>query len=199
MMPVLILAAGASSRMRGADKLLEDIDGQPLLTRQIGIAEGISADIRVALPPEPHPRYACLHGTPAQSVPVPDAAEGMGASLRTLFATLGPDISHAMLLLGDLPDITADDLRTVGRAVDTHPDALVWRGATSDGHGGHPIIFAKPLFPALKSLSGDDGGRGVVASAGHKVHLVPLPGTRARSDLDTPEDWAAWRAARQAN
>ncbi|PJE36025.1 nucleotidyltransferase family protein, partial [Pseudooceanicola lipolyticus] len=29
---------------------------------------------------------------------------------------------------------------------------------------------------------------------GDRVQLVPLPGQRARADLDTPEDWAAWRA-----
>jgi len=29
MIPVLILAAGASSRMRGRDKLMEDVHGQP--------------------------------------------------------------------------------------------------------------------------------------------------------------------------
>jgi molybdenum cofactor cytidylyltransferase len=26
------------------------------------------------------------------------------------------------------------------------------------------------------------------------VHLVPLKGDRALVDLDTPEDWADWRA-----
>ena len=196
MIPVLILAAGASSRMRGTDKLLEDVDGQPLLRRQIQLAEAISSAIRVALPLAPHQRYDCLTATSARGVPVPDAADGMGASIRTLFATLQGHISHAMLLLGDLPDLMAADLRAVERGVQTHPDALVWRGATEDGRGGHPIIFARALFPALCTLTGDDGGRGVVAAAGNRVHLVPLPGTRARRDLDTPEEWAAWRATR---
>ncbi|APX11285.1 nucleotidyltransferase family protein [Tateyamaria omphalii] len=195
MIPILILAAGASSRMRGTDKLLEDVDGQPLLTRQIRMAEAVSTDIRVALPPVPHPRYACLNNTNARPIPVPDAAEGMGASIRTLFATL-ENTNHAMLLLGDLPEITADDLRAIQDAVQNHADALIWRGATEDGRGGHPIVFAHALFSDLQNLIGDDGGRSVVASAGNRVHLVPLPGKRARRDLDTPEDWAAWRAAR---
>ncbi|NBR54129.1 MAG: nucleotidyltransferase family protein, partial [Rhodobacteraceae bacterium] len=33
MTPILILAAGKSSRMRGRDKHLEEIDGVPLLRR----------------------------------------------------------------------------------------------------------------------------------------------------------------------
>ncbi|MAY45584.1 MAG: 4-diphosphocytidyl-2C-methyl-D-erythritol synthase, partial [Rhodobacteraceae bacterium] len=28
--PILLLAAGSSSRMRGRDKLMEEVDGQPL-------------------------------------------------------------------------------------------------------------------------------------------------------------------------
>ncbi|WP_299545964.1 nucleotidyltransferase family protein [uncultured Tateyamaria sp.] len=196
MMPILILAAGAASRMRGADKLMENVDGQPLLARQIETAQAVSDDVRVALPPGPHPRQSIVERAGARSVIVTDAVEGMGASLRTIFATLGPDDFHAMLLLGDLPDITESDLRAVQRATQSHPDAVVWRGATEDGKGGHPIIFSRKLFPAFSKLCGDDGGREIVIRAGTRVHLVPLPGQRARTDLDTPEEWAAWRAAR---
>ena len=196
MIPILILAAGQSSRMRGVDKLLEPVDGMPLLRRQAEMALELSDDVRVALPPPPHARYAELTDLPVSVIGVPDAAEGMGASLRHIFATLGPDVSHAMLLLADLPDLTADDLRTVADAVGTRPDALIWRGATASGQGGHPMVFARALFPAFSKLSGDDGGRGIVAAAGGDVVLVPLAGNRARADLDTPEEWAAWRAAR---
>lgn len=196
MMPILILAAGAASRMRGTDKLMQDVDGQPLLGRLIKIAQSVSDDVRVALPTEPHPRHRLVAETAARPITVHDAAEGMGASLRTIFATLEPQDRHAMLLLGDLPDITENDLRTVQKATRTHPGALIWRGATEDGRGGHPIIFERTLFPAFAKLRGDDGGRDIVKQAGDRVHLVPLPGKRARLDLDTPEDWAAWRAAR---
>jgi len=197
MIPILILAAGAASRMRGKDKLLEDVDGRSLLAQKIEAAQAVSADVRVALPPRPHPRYEIVEHAKARSVAVPDASEGMGASLRTIFATLGPSDMRAMLLLADLPDITENDLRMVSEATKTHPDAVIWRGATKNGHGGHPIIVAQSLFPAFAKLRGDDGGREIIKRAGNKVHLVPLPGMRARLDLDTPEDWAAWRAARQ--
>ena len=53
------------------------------------------------------------------------------------------------------------------------------------------------LFDQLKHLRGDDGGRAVVRAAADRMQLVPLPGQRARRDLDTPEDWAAWRAEQE--
>ncbi len=192
-LPVILLAAGASRRMRGRDKLLEQVDGTPLLRVQAQKALAISNLVIVTLPPAPHPRYGALDGLPVHTVEVPDAAEGMSVSLRRAFASLPADASAAMLLLGDLPDLTTNDLKKVAEAVDTQSDTLIWRGVTSEGAPGHPIVFDAALFPAFANLTGDTGGREVVAQAKGRITPVPLPGNRARHDLDTPEDWAAWR------
>ena len=196
-MPVLILAAGASSRMRGRDKLAIAVDGVALLRRQAMMARAVSADVRIALPPRPHPRYDLVQGLDVACIEVQDAAEGLGASLRTLFATLEQTISHAMILLADLPEIESDDLRDVMQATQTHQDALIWRGATALGKAGHPMIVANSLFDKFQRLTGDTGGNSIFKAASDQVHLVPLKDERARLDLDTPEDWAAWKSARK--
>ncbi|WP_300057969.1 nucleotidyltransferase family protein [uncultured Roseobacter sp.] len=194
-LPVIVLAAGQSRRMRGSDKLLEEIDGVPLLRRQAELACAVtSGPILVALPPAPHPRYQCLDALAVNRVPVPDAQEGMNASLRTAFAAVPPDAPAAMLVLADLPELMEGDLRKVLQAVDLKSESMIWRGTTEDGQPGHPIVFSAALFPAFATLSGDGGGRDVVALAGDRIVCVPLPGGRARCDLDTPEEWAAWRA-----
>lgn len=193
MMPILILAAGASSRMRGQDKLLLDVGGVPLLKRQVDIALRASDDVRVALPPAPHPRHTLVSDR-ARRVEVPDAANGLSASLRRMIATLSPQTTHAMILLADLPDITDGDITAVIQAAQTQPDASVWRGATEDGKPGHPLVIAAALFPAFAALTGDTGGQNILRAAREQTVLVPLPGQRARRDLDTPEEWAAWRA-----
>ena len=196
MMPVLIPAAGASSRMRGADKLMMDIDGEPLLHRQVSIARAVSADVRVALPSRPHPRYAAVRDLDVRTFEVSQAAEGISASLRVLFASLAAAHTHAMVLLPDLPDLTKNDLGAVIDATRQYPKAMIWRGATQSGKGGHPIIVAHPLFKDFQCLTGDSGGNSVIKKLGQAVHFVPLDGNRARQDLDTPEEWAAWRAGR---
>ncbi|XDA99688.1 nucleotidyltransferase family protein [Sulfitobacter sp. LCG007] len=199
-LPIIVLAAGSSSRMRGADKLMEPLDGVPLVRRQAMIArEATTGPVIVALPATPSPRREALDGLDVTLLPVPEADEGMGASLRTAFAILPQGAPAAMLVLGDLPELTADDLRTVLSAVDTGDGTLVWRGATDDGAPGHPIVFAAALFADLRALRGDSGGRRVVEAARDRLRLVRLPGQRARRDLDTPEDWAAWRASREDN
>ena len=197
---ILILGAGGSTRMRGGDKLMEPVDGMPLIRRQAELARRVtSGPVIVALPVPPHPRHDALGELDVVRLPVPEAGEGMGASLRTGFGALPPGTRAAMLLLGDMPALQEDDLRAVLDAVDPDSDTLIWHAVTEDGQRGHPVVFAQPLFARFADLRGDVGAKEVVKSAGKRVQHVPLPGQRARLDLDTPEEWAAWRAAQNGS
>lgn len=192
MIPILILAAGTSSRMRGPDKLLEDVGGMPLLRRQALMALATGCPVYVALPDLGHPRAAALEGMSVTRLAVPDAAEGMSGTMRGAVAQL-PAGADFMMFLGDLVALETADLKAVLAAKDAHPKALVWRGATEDGKPGHPIIFDASLRPQFATLQGDSGGETLVKPLRDQTHLVRLPGKRARFDLDTPEDWADWR------
>ncbi|MFV0515573.1 MAG: NTP transferase domain-containing protein [Jhaorihella sp.] len=195
-MPVIVLAAGASRRMRGADKLLEDVDGEPLLRRLVRIG-AVVGPVHAALPPPPHPRHAALDGLAVNKVVVPDAAEGMNASLRRAIAALPEKTPAVMLVLGDLPDLTETDLKTVADAVDLKSENLIWRGTTETGKPGHPVVFRRQLFAQVLAMTGDGGAWPVVAANRERTILVALPGNHARTDLDTPEDWQNWRKARE--
>lgn len=188
--PILILAAGQSARMRGRDKLAEVIDGTAQLTRITAAACGVSTRVYVALTPTRVPLIATL---PATRLILPESAEGMGGTLRAGVAAL-PDCTHFMVLLADIPDLTAQDLRAVSDARLSAPNALIWRGATTDGQPGHPILFHASLRPQFATLHGDSGGERIVKALRTATSLIPLP--HARADLDTPEDWARWRKSR---
>ncbi|WP_298848654.1 nucleotidyltransferase family protein [uncultured Ruegeria sp.] len=189
--PIILLAAGQSSRMGGLDKLMQLIDGVPLLAHSATRACAVGPVI-VALPPKPHPRYDALEGLDIQVVPVLDAAEGMNASLRAAIRQLPAEAPAVMVLLADLPDLTETDLATILKARQTHPGDLIWRGTTEDGKPGHPVVFDRSLFDQLSKLQGDDGAQVVVRKQRGRVHLEPLPGQNALLDLDTPEDWEIW-------
>ncbi|EEE37503.1 4-diphosphocytidyl-2C-methyl-D-erythritol synthase [Rhodobacteraceae bacterium KLH11] len=193
--PIILLAAGQSSRMRGADKLMQTVAGVPLLrlAAQRALAVG---PVIVALPPAPHPRYGALAGLDVKPVGISDAEEGMNASLRGAMAALPPDAPAVMILLSDLPELESEDLRAVLSAVKARPDKLIWRGATADGKPGHPVVFERSLFVKLRGLTGDGGAQTIVQHCKDKVHLHHLPGQRALLDLDTPEAWARWTASR---
>lgn len=194
--PVILLAAGQSTRMRGRDKLLEDVDGVPLLRRQaVRARAATSSHVLIALPQAPHPRYAAIEGLDVTPVPVTDAHEGMNASLRGAIAALPARSTHAMIVLADMPELTVADLCAVAQSIAAHPTALIWRGATETGQPGHPTVFHHSLFATLGALRGEVGGKDVIAAHQDRVQLVPLPKDHARLDLDTPEAWQAWRAA----
>lgn len=192
MIPILILAAGSSSRMRGADKLAQRVGGQPLLRR---IAEQATqvGDTFVALHHTPAARLALLDGLPVTPLLVPDAAEGQSGTLRGAVAQL-PECPAFLVVLADLPLIAAPEMRAVIAARAAAPDALVWRGATRDGKPGHPILFDASLRPQFAGLSGDDGGAALVKPLRDRTRLVRFSDDRARLDLDTPEEWAAFQA-----
>lgn len=193
-LPILLLAAGASSRTGGRDKLMEDVNGQPLIRRQANaMRAATSGTVLVALPAPPHPRYSALTEMEILCLPVPDAVEGIGASIRAGIRALPPETAKVMICLADLPDLTTDDLITVARAAED-PGHTIWRGASATGKPGHPIVFDRIHFGALAALTGDQGAKALIRSA--NPALIRLPGTHATLDLDTPEDWATWRASR---
>lgn len=191
MIPVLILAAGASSRMRGRDKLMEDVHGQPLLRHQILLASPVGP-VFVALPSQGHPRETALLHSHAVPIYVPSSAEGIGGTLRGAVKNL-PECTAFMIILADLISLETKDLEGVVQSKSVHPNHLIWRAATADGLAGHPIIFDARLRPEFENLSGDTGAAEILKSHRHQTYLHRLQDNRARHDLDTPEDWNAWR------
>lgn len=192
---ILILAAGSSARMRGGDKLLELVEGIPLLRRQADIALSLSRLVIVThRDPDPG-RLEALHDLPLQLVPVPDAAEGMAASLRAGAAkAMALDAAGLMILPGDMPELTRDDLATLIAAFDQDPQKI-HRAAAADGRPGLPVLVPGDLLADLTLLTGDEGARSLLARHRPRIELHRLPGEHAMTDLDTPEEWAAWRAS----
>jgi molybdenum cofactor cytidylyltransferase len=192
---ILILAAGASSRMRGADKLLEPVAGQPMLRHIAAVALGTGCPVTVALPLDQAAREVALDGLALRRLPVPDAAMGMSRALVRGIAVLaetGPE-DGLMVLPADMPGFTSAALSRLIAEFAADPQRIL-RGGTSDGQPGHPVIFPHDLWPDLARVTGDEGGRSVLQANKGRVWVVPLPGQMATLDLDTPEDWAAWRA-----
>ncbi|WOI57212.1 nucleotidyltransferase family protein [Palleronia sp. LCG004] len=189
---IAILAAGSSSRMRGGDKLLEQVNGIPLLRSLAIRALEVGLPVMVTLP-EAGPRHSALSGLQVKRVPVPDAATGMSASFRAIGRSV---LNRPVLcMLGDMPDIENTDLKHIHRSFLGDPDR-VHRATSDDGRWGQPVLFPARLVARFATLTGDKGARSLLRR--EDVIPVPLPGERAITDLDTPEDWTAWRTARES-
>ncbi|EPX78352.1 CTP:molybdopterin cytidylyltransferase [Salipiger mucosus DSM 16094] len=184
--------------MRGTDKLLEEVEGRALLRRQAEEALQVADHVAVALPAHDHPRVRAIQGLPVQVVEVPDAHLGMSSALRRGVAMLPRGIDAVLVLPADMPELTAPDLAAVIAGFRAVPRPTLQQATAADGTPGHPVLFPADCFPALLNLSGDQGARRVLDANAHRLRHVALPGSRAVTDLDTPEAWQAWRDRNQA-
>ena len=57
----------------------------------------------------------------------------------------------------------------------------------------NPVLFSSIFFKHLMTLTGDHGAKNIVSEHQPNVQHLPLPGSVASIDLDTPEDWKIWK------
>ncbi len=112
----------------------------------------------------------------------PDHERGMSTSLRVGIASLGRDISRAMIILGDQPDISA---ALLDRLLDIQESSGLPAAALSfDGLLHPPVVLAREMWANLEALEGDVGLRAVVRAHPELVAALPVdqPGdTRSTS------------------
>ena len=193
----VVLAAGAARRMRGPDKLLEPVGGRPVLRAVTEAALASQAEETVVvLQPEAEARRSALAGSGARLVEAPDWAEGMAASLRAGLAAVAARADAVVVVLADMPEVGPAQIDRLIAAYDPEEGREICRAVSADGTPGHPVLFGRRFFETLAGLTGDRGAREVLREAAEFVTDVPTPGRAALVDLDTPEDWVAWRAGR---
>ena len=192
----VLLAAGAATRYRAADpslatKLVARVDGVPLVRRAADAALASRADPLVVVTGHAAPEVrAALEGLPLVLAHNPDHATGMASSLRTGLASLPGDVDGALVLLGDMPGVTAALIDRLVAALAAAPDAE----AVVPVHGGrrgNPALLARSLFRAAMALTGDEGARRLLARA--RLVEVPVDDEAVLLDVDDP---AALRQAR---
>lgn len=196
----ILLAAGGSRRMgEGRHKLLEAVDGEPLVRRTARrLLDSPVAETVAVLGARASEVRAALDGLPIRIVEAARWREGVAESLKAGLAAASPTADAALVALADMPNVDADLVRRVLDAFDPAAGAEIVRpeARTADGERapGHPVLFGRRFFEALQALEGDVGARAVVAAHRDRLRAVPLDAADALLDLDTPEQWAAFRS-----
>ena len=191
MIAVIVLAAGASTRMGRQKLTLPMADGKPLVRAAVEqvLAAGLD-DVVVVLGREAESVASALRGLPIRTVVNPRYAEGQSTSLRAGLDALAQGTEAAVVALGDQP---LPDPQLLGRLVEAYRTsrrpivAPVYR----DGRG-NPVLFASSIFDELRRIDGDRGGRPVIARDPERVTEVPVDAPMP-ADIDTPEDYEAAR------
>jgi molybdenum cofactor cytidylyltransferase len=176
----IILAAGLSRRM-GAAKLTLPIDGVPMLARTIATVE--AAGLPVLIVTGGHADAVCAVAGTRPTVHAHAHAEGLAESLKAGLRAAPADWDGALVVLGDMPFVTADTLRGLADALAGGAPAVI---PVNAGRRGNPAGFARSAWPRLMALSGDQGARPILDSLGAMEILVEDPGIHR--DIDVPAD-----------
>jgi molybdenum cofactor cytidylyltransferase len=191
----IVLAAGRSSRMGERHKLLEPVAGKPIVRHAVEAAMASSArPVLVVTGHRAEDVERALAGCTVQMVASPHYKDGLSASLRAGIKALPPDVDGALILLADMPGITA-----------RHIDALISAFAPKEGRSivlpvragkrGNPVLWGRDHFAELAALAGDSGARHLIGEHGERVAEVDLGSDAIFLDIDTPEGLAEARRA----
>lgn len=188
----LVLAAGLSSRM-GSNKLLEDLDGKPLIRHAVEAAIASQADPVIVV--TGHAASAvedALEGLPVLFAHNPDFAAGLSTSLKTGLNGIPADADGALVMLGDMPGVTAALIDRLIAAFDPAEGRAICM-ATRHGRRGNPVLWARRFFAEIQTLEGDVGARSLIGSYGELVCEIEADDDAPLADIDTPEALATWR------
>jgi len=181
----VVLAAGTSSRM-GRNKLFLRLGGTSVLRRAVAAAREAGLDpVLVVLGHESDRALAELQGLACTPVLNQDYATGMNTSVRAGVSAVPADASGAVLMLADMPFVTAGMLRTLVERYRSAEAPLVV--STYGEVLAPPILYGRPLFGELRALDGDGCGKRVVKAHRREAIEMAWP-PAALADLDVPED-----------
>ena len=190
---ILVLGAGLSRRMGDQDKMLQMVNGQPVLgvmvKRAVWAARPLAAKVYATVPENDPDKAAIVRQAGGQAITVARPALGLAEGFHA-YARVRTADAAVMVIPADMPAITAEDMGQLLGAW-AADGALVHRGATSSGVAGHPVVLPARLAKKLGELSGDKGAASLFQN--EAPVLVTLPADNAILDLDSPADWAKWR------
>jgi len=183
----VVLAAGASSRF-GAQKLLADLAGLPVLQHVLDAAASAGlGNVVVVLGDAAPDVEAAIAWRGERRVVNPRPGDGLSSSLRIGLAAAAEDhgAEAAIVLLGDQPAVRAAAIEAVLAAAGTTDRPFVRARYARDG-APNPVVVRRDAWPEAMAMTGDRGLGPLLAARPERVHAVDVDG--ANPDVDTPAD-----------
>ena len=188
----IILAAGMSKRM-GIDKMCLEISGRTILSRVLieAVKSALNKIVVVTryfinfndfeeFPENYTLRLVNIVNTSPES--------GMSHSIKLGLAEIDVETDGVMIVLADQVCLNSSVINTLILASRQNPCKIIT--PTIEGRRTNPVIFPSKLFSELKQITGDKGGREVLASNCDMIKTLEFGKRYDDSDLDTPYDYS---------
>lgn len=181
MLGCVLMASGLGRRF-GADKLMADFDGSPLISRAVEATDGLF-DKRVLLTRSAAAaEYARARGVQVHLHALPRRSDAMRLGLAEM-----AEMDGCLFCPCDQPLLTRQTVAALAAAFGRQPETI-WRPA-AEGQPGAPVVFPRWAFAELAAVQ-QGGGSAVAAAHPDKVRLLEVDAWEL-FDVDTPADLSA--------
>ncbi len=185
---IIVLAAGNSSRM-GRPKQTLLFEGKSLLQRTLDAAREANARNLVVVTGANYKLFEKeLHQQEVTTVYNQDWASGMASSINiglTALLDKEPSVKAVVFAVCDQPFISAAIFQgLIKRQQQTGKDIIA---AEYEKTVGTPVLFRYNLFPAIRTLRGQEGARKLLSVYPEDVASITFE--QGHIDVDTPADY----------
>jgi len=182
----LVLAAGISHRMPGSNKLLLPLGGKTVVAHTVDhLLAAEIAEVVVVVGHQAELVQRALPGRVVNFVFNPDYAGGLSTSIAAGLRAASATAQAFLISLADVPLVTAAEVNFLLQSFARRRDCSL-AVPVHAGRRGHPVVFARAHEPELLALTGDAGGRTILAAHPQAVLEVEMPADHILCDVDTP-------------
>ncbi len=188
----VLLAAGQSRRMGNVNKLLADVDGDPMIVRVAGALKASQATgITVVTGHEADRVQKTLTSLGATFIHNSAYAEGLSTSLKTGVEAVPENADAVLFAQGDMPGLSATHVnRLIAAFNPVEGRAIIV--PTHGGKRGNPVLWSRGFLPEMAAIEGDVGARHLIGAYADMVAEVEMDDDAVLTDLDTPDALASW-------
>jgi len=186
--PILLLAAGASSRM-GQPKQLLPWGEQLLIEFQIQTLLYTGHPVNLVIGSNSELILPVIEKFPVNIFINTDWESGMGSSISLGVSEIiqnFPEAKGVLITLLDQPLLTASYFQKMLGAFQPGSQQILVSHSTS-GWTGVPVLFDQCYFKELSELKNEEGAKKIVKR--HEEKVILLDGGDILEDMDTPESY----------
>jgi molybdenum cofactor cytidylyltransferase len=184
----ILLAAGKSERM-GQNKLLMPWEGGTVIGRTLdNLLASRAGEVVVVLGSRAQDMSEAVGERDVTLVLNPNYARGMSTSLATGLGMINHGARYVIVALGDQPLITSTTYDQLIEAAEEGEKGIVVPAYRNKR--GNPIVLSSNYIAELARITGDIGGRELLAKYDKDVREVRVRDEGVVVNINTPEEYA---------
>ena len=183
----IILAAGASIRMK-RQKLLLPFNGKTIIETVVeNVAQSVNSNIMVVLGSHREQIQKQIVNYPVKFCVNENYMDGMLSSVICGFRALPGEVKAALIFLGDQPQIPSTVTDLVIKAWIQSKKGIIM--PTFNGRRGHPVLIETRYKTEIERLDSEKGLRVLAEKFKDDVQEVECNIPEILRDIDTPEEY----------